>query len=278
MNKSTDETVLTYKDLAPFTDEANILAVMRDIVNTINEQDDFTSIFHAITNLRQFNRYNSLLFAEVFNNIFYKFIDVFGSCTDSGVALNSIYLVKEIFSTQEDYIQDWIKQLIQIVLLKALSEDDQLVKEQAILALHNLTDKMHFAETIEILLEYINLDDFSDLSFQLLYALIKKFDQGLLENLENWDGIFLEIMEMYTSKDKKYIDFGREIFVCIYEKIGRERFEEFLKNAGVSEDTLCFIELIIGDIYPDEVSNFGQKLVSLNSNSKLKSGKIRIHF
>jgi hypothetical protein len=278
MIKPTEETVLTYKDLAPFTDEANILAVMRDIVNTINEQDDLTSIFHAITNLRQFNKYNSFLFAEVFNNIFYKFIDLFGSCNDSGVALNTIYLVKEIFSTQEDYIQDWIKQLIQIVLLKALSEDDQLVKEQAILALHNLTDKMHFAETIEILLEYINLDDFSDLSFQLLYALIKKFDQGLLENLDNWDGIFLEIMEMYTSKDKKFIDFGREIFVSIYEKIGRERFEEFLKNAGVSEDTLCFIELIIGDIYPDEVSNFGQKLVSLNSNSKMKSGKIRIHF
>ena len=278
MNKPIEEAVFTFKDLEPFSGEENILALMRDIINTINEQEEISSIFNSITNLRQFNKYNSYLFSEAFNIVFYKFIDIFGSCNDPGVSLNSIYLVKEIFSTQEEYVRDWIKPLIQIVLLKALSDDDQLVKEQAILALHNLTDKMQFAETVEILLEYINLDDFSDLTFQLLYALIKKFDQGLLENLDNWDNIFLEIMEMYTSKVKKLMKFAEEIFICIYQKIGKDRFEEFLKNAGVCDDTLCFIELIIGDIYPDEVFSFSQKTVSLNSNSKIKSAKSRIHF
>ena len=277
MNNIIEENVIPHKDLTSFSDEANILAVMRDIIYTLNEQEDTAEIFKAITNLRQFNKYNSFLFSEIFNSVFNRFIYIYGSGDDPKVSLNSTYLVKEIFSYREDYIQDWIKDLLHITLLKVLCEEDQLIKEQALIALHNLTDKMHFGEVIEILIEYINLDDFSELSFQLLYALIKKFDQGILENLENWDNIFMEMLEMYNSGLTKHKNYSKELFICIYEKIGRERFEEFLKRASINEDNLSYVEIVIGEIYPEEIFNFSQKFASLNSNSKIKSANTRVH-
>ena len=267
-NNQIEENILQYKDLKPFSDESNILAVMRDIIKTINDQDDLFLIYTSITNLRKFNKYNSYLFSEIFNTVFTRFIYIFSSTSDPKLALNSIYLVKEILSFYEDYIQDWVKDLTQIVLFKALCDDDQLVKEQAILALHNVTDKMHFQETIEILLEYINLDDgFSELSFQLLYALIMKFDQGVFENLDGWENTFLDLIEMYSSKIKKQVKFSTELFMVIYDKIGKNRFNEFLTNCGLQDETSVFVDMIIGEIYPN--GHVGESL--LNSNLKLKS-------
>lgn len=276
MNNQIEENVILFKDLSPLSDEANILAVMRDIINTLNEQEDPTSLLNSITNLRQFNKYNSYLFSEVFNSIFSKFIYIFGASDNQKISLNSTYLVKEIFSNFEEYIQDWIKDLIQILLFKALSDEDMLSKEQAILALHNVADKMHFPETIEILIEHINLDDgFSEISFQLLYALIKKFDQPLLENLDNWEVTLLELLEMYSSKLEKHMNYAKEIFICLYEKIGKSRFGEFLRNANINDETLAYVGMIIEEIYPEEEVNLNQKMISSNNlNSKFKSANM----
>lgn len=277
MNKNSEKKVFTFKELIPIPDNANILAVMRDINNTLNEQEDSKSLFDAITNLRQFNKYNSYLFSEIFNLIYTKFLYIFSSSSDHEISLNSIYLVKEIFSNFEEYIQDWIKDLIQIVLSKAFSDDDLLVKEQAVLALQNVADKMHFQESIDILIEYIYLDEgYSEICFQLLYALIKKFDQILLENLENWDSTFMELTEMYMSDIKKHVNYAKEIMICIYEKIGKSRFGEFINASNINDETLAFIEMIIGDIFPEESINLSQKIISFSnySNSKFKSANL----
>jgi hypothetical protein len=237
---------LRFEDLTNFEKNTDFNKLAELIISTLsNLNSNWMNHFNSIVELRRLRKFHQDKFPLVFHKIFNIFPEYLNSIR-SNIAKGSMILVTEIFSFYEfDYVSDWIRCLLPVILLKS-SSDKKFLREEAMKALANAGGNMFYFETIEVLIEESGNKStiISDNASNTLVSLISIIDEVNLENVGDWNILFQKLCDLYNLKRETYVKKTHKFITSINEKLGDQLFLK-LVNSCKNDNVRNNIEKIV---------------------------------
>jgi hypothetical protein len=222
-----------FDNLQAFPKNQNYLKLMRDISNGIIENKHLQNQIHYITELRRIKKFHQDLFSVTFNNILHNFIENLMGSSDPEVVYNSLILVTEIFSFYEfQDINIWVPNLLTKVIELSVTEKNEFLLKQSLLALYNLANNMFYEETLVTLLRLMKNKSIQIIknAIETLQTFIYFIDYLTLTNVFDWQESFNIILELANSSAKQDVENVKSIITYIRRKMDDLEFNEFLQN------------------------------------------------
>lgn len=233
---------LMKEPLEPFTEDTNLLQLMRSIQNILKDSQSPDDKICAIYDLRRLWKNDKTFFISVFDNIQEDIYDLLSS-ENLNVLMATLTLVCHVFSETglESQYEDWVNLLLPAVLnLSSTSEKDigNEIKQMSYLCLNYIISNSFYTETVLILIDGIasNSSQYAYNSLIALYKLIENCDKAILLLAMDWNEIVSEIEEKFAVAKKKELI---NVISFIQDNLKPEEWEEILKH--LEDENFSFI-------------------------------------
>ena len=232
----------TFENLLPFSNSEDYDKLYDIIIAYFNDDTNWLNQFEALNFLRRLNKYCPIIFNSILPNIVI-FITKFTSSLRSNLSKLSIMLIKEIFYSKDFSSTNFklLKNLISAVTFQSASMKS-FIKEESLVSLDALTNNFifHNTFTLNYLIEEISSKSLlqSENSFNSSIKLIYNWTREDIfsgTNYLQWQGILIQIINIYSLKREPYIKRACKLLENLYTKFGEEDFQNILNSSSLGE-------------------------------------------
>jgi hypothetical protein len=229
-----------FDDLILYEEHEDFEMIKLEIIKMINDESNWINQYEALNNLRRLNKFCPLVFNSILQSVILQ-ISKLTSSIRSNLSKLSIMLVREVFMSQNLSSNNlkYIKNLITCTLTQSVSMK-AFIREESLAALENLSNNYYFfsSNTLHVLIEEVGHKNLShsENSFNIIIKIVENWSKEDIfsgTNYSQWEGIYKQILNLYSMKREPFSKRACRIIEAIHMKFGEEDFQNILNSLNL---------------------------------------------